>query len=769
MRKRIVALLIALTAAALPAAAVTTSHFTQSSEADFKAGRAHHVVATSLGHLRLSRDVRTLVENNPKVSAVYAMAEMADGTVYAGTGPQGLLLRVTRDGKSETAADLGDGVTISSLLALPDGGLLVGTGGAKGIVYRIDKAGDKPRPLFEADGVQYVWAMVRASDDGTVYLATGPTGTLFELKPDGSHAVLLKTDENNLTCLASDGHDRLFVGSDTNGLVYRVDRRTRKPFVVYNAAEAEIGALTVDAKGNLYVGTAAAGEGGGDAEPDHPHAGHPDGNNGGVPIHTDPPDAPPPSPPANPGQPDPVPKLLMSDPPEDDAPPADPTAKPPAKPTPAPEPAHPSATTAANAVYKIDPAGFVTEVFRGPIMVLAMAAQGESVLVATGNDGAVYEVSPAADETAVVAKVDAKQVTALLPTRDGRRVLLGLANGGGLATMGGGYADTGTFTSGPLDAGQVSHFGRLHLHGQIPPQTTLTVATRGGNTKEPTDATWGPWSAERPAAEYVPTDVSPARFVQYRLTLASRDPSATPTVTEVDVAYRQPNLPPAIHSVKVTLGAKPAEGQQAAQPTEPTAPPHVQTITWDAADPNGDPLAYAVHYRPVGADGWVLLKDKLRESTLEWDTRGVADGRYEVKVVATDAAANPSGQGRSADRVADPVLVDNTAPVIGELKSTVAGSTVTVSVRAADAADTVAAVDYAVDSSGDWQAATPSDTMFDSPSAAATLTVGELSPGPHTIAVRVTDARGNAAYRNVTATVAAPATRPAAQVRPGSP
>ena len=544
--------ILVFAAVALPAAAVTTSHWTQANEADFKAGKTHNVVTTSLGHLRLARSVKTLLAEEAKVGAVYALAEAADGTVYAGTGPQGVLLRIKGD-HVETAAELGDGVNIACLLVEPTGSLLIGTGGAGGIVYRLDhpeaapdKAG-KPRQIFQEDGVQYVWAMARAAD-GTTYLATGPTGTLFELKGDGSHAVLLKTDENNLTCLASDGKDLLYAGSDTNGLVYRVNRRTRESFVLYNAAETEIGALAVDAKGILYVGTSQASDqppAADDATAGKDKVGHPEGGPGGAPIDSNPPAAPtpPPAPTPNPGQADPIPKNMMilpADGPDGGDPGGDPGGKdptdptPPAKPAGTPKPpAPPTQQTAnpaptgqpasnGNAVYRIDPEGFVTEVFRGPVLVLAMAAARDgSVLVATGSEGQVYQINPAADETAVIAHTDAKQVTALLPARDGR-VMLGLSNTGGLAVMGSGYADTGTYTSQPFDAQQTSRFGKVQLHGTLPAGTTLTVATRSGNTKEPTDDGWSKWSPELPAAEFVQAKAPPARFFQYRLTFGTQ-------------------------------------------------------------------------------------------------------------------------------------------------------------------------------------------------------------------------------------------------------
>jgi hypothetical protein len=162
---------------------------------------------------------------------------------------------------------------------------------------------------------------------------------------------------------------------------------------------------------------------------------------------------------------------------------------------------------------------------------------------------------------------------------------------------------------------------------------------------------------------------------------------------------------------------------------------------------------FSLYYRLGNNSPWILLKDKIKDNFYEWDTHTVADGRYQIKVVASDAAANPVGQGKTTNRVSDPVVVNNTAPVIGDIRTTIKGNAVTIDLRATDRAGTIAAVDYSVDSSQDWQAATPSDTMFDSPESAATLTAAHLSPGPHQLAIRVTDNRGNQAFQNVLVTV----------------
>jgi len=238
---------------------VGTSNWSQTSEAEWKSGQFDNVVATNLGDLKLSRAVKTLLEQDEEVSSVNCLAEGKDGSIYAGTGPKGVLLRTRGDDVSKMASIEG-ATAILSLCVDKTGGLLIGTGGEAGRVLRLehpDKEGEKPVELFKADGVQYVWQIVQTAD-GTIYAATGPTGKLYEIKPDGTQKVLLDTNENNLTAVISNGKDLLYVGSDPNGLIYRVNRKTGESFVLYDAAEAEISALALDAQGNLYAATAEA-------------------------------------------------------------------------------------------------------------------------------------------------------------------------------------------------------------------------------------------------------------------------------------------------------------------------------------------------------------------------------------------------------------------------------------------------------------------------------------------------------------------------------
>src|SRR5205085_7647072 len=145
-----------------------------------------------------------------------------------------------------------------------------------------------------------------------------------------------------------------------------------------------------------------------------------------------------------------------------------------------------------NAIYRIDKEGLVTEVFRQPVLVLSMIEQDGTLLVGTGSDGLIYQINPTAEETVVLAKVEPKQVMCMLPASDGR-VLLGLANTGGIDAMTKGFASEGTYTSAVLDASQVSRFGKIQLHGSLPKGTSLKVFTRSGNVSEVTDIGWSKW------------------------------------------------------------------------------------------------------------------------------------------------------------------------------------------------------------------------------------------------------------------------------------
>jgi hypothetical protein len=719
--------------------AVKPAHWIHTSEADFKQGTLEHVVATNLGDLKLSRQVRMLMGQDARVSAVYALAQSPDGTIYAATGPEGVLLSI-KDEQVATAAQLTQHTNLVSLLFDSQGRLLIGTAGEKGEILRIDTPGAKPRSIFAHEAVQYVWSMVQAPD-GTIYAGTGPNGQLFQINPDGSSKLLLDSDENNLMSLCSDGNDLLYVGTDPNGLVLRVDRRNGELYVLYDAPESEISALARDARGNIYAATAEAVEA--QAQPEAAEVeqtGRPEAESRAVPIPgpprstPEPPEVPKPAP----GEPLPIPKdaqpkslLILTD-----AQVPTTAETPDARRPPPLVLAREDRASNGNAVYRIDPDGFVTELFRQQVSIFALLLeQNGALLIATGGEGGLFQLNPAADETSTLAKLDSKQIMCLLPMKDGR-VLMGLANSGEIAAMESGFARHGSYTSAVLDAKQISAFGKMQLRGTLPGGSGLQVATRSSNVEEASAPGWSKWTEPVSAAQFIQITSPPARFLQYRF-LFSSDGATTPAVEDVNIAYQVANLAPLVKSVKV-------EAQDGTS---------MLNISWEGADPNEDEVEYSLFFRSGRSGPWILMKEKLKQTSSEWETRGVGDGRYEIKVQASDSAANAAGQGKSSSRITDPIIVDNTAPVIGDLKTQVNGVNAHVALNVADRTSTVASLEYSVDSSDTWQLVLPSDIIADSPEEAFELLVPNLSAGAHQITLRATDARGNRAFETVNVTV----------------
>ena len=212
-------------------------------------------------------------------------------------------------------------------------------------------------------------------------------------------------------------------------------------------------------------------------------------------------------------------------------------------------------------------------------------------------------------------------------------VLLGLSNPGMLVQMGSGYATKGTLTSDALDAVQVARFGKLQLDGTLPARTAVTVASRSGNTADPRRRLAGPPGRQkRPPPEFLPISSPPARFLQYRLTLSTQDPGSTPTIEQVKVNYAIPNIAPKVASVVLEPIKNDADTEKT---TPPLSSPASYTIKWETSDPNNDRLVYTLHYRLGHLGPWILLKDKLTETSFTWETRKMADGRYQVRVTAS--------------------------------------------------------------------------------------------------------------------------------------
>ncbi len=140
------------------------------------------------------------------------------------------------------------------------------------------------------------------------------------------------------------------------------------------------------------------------------------------------------------------------------------------------------------------------------------------------------------------------------------------------------------------------------------------------------------------------------------------------------------------------------------------------TVRWAAHDDNGDDLMFAVWYRGVGEKNWRLLKDKISDRFLSFDSALLPDGSYEVKVVASDAPDHTDAETLTGERVSGEFVVDTTPPVPGALMAAMVAGRRRRSMRrfqAKDATSPIAHAEYSVDA-GPWQYLEPVGRVSDS-------------------------------------------------------
>ena len=350
-------------------------------------------------------------------------------------------------------------------------------------------------------------------------------------------------------------------------------------------------------------------------------------------------------------------------------------------------------------------------------------AAGPDGVYANGKEATVVRFGPE-DVITTVYRSKEGQVVSLAAAEDGA-LYLGLANPGQLRRLGPGLAARGTYQSPALDGGEMARWGMASWQCQLPADTSARLQTRSGNSPDPTQD-WRPWS--EPLAQSGGIASAPARFLQYRLILEGPG-SASPTVSSVRISYLPRNSRP-----RITLTV-PKPGAECAK---------TLAVQWKAEDPDRDTLGYRVETSKDQGATWELLKEEIKETTYSWDLAKVAEGRYLLRVIASDRPSRPNDA--LEGNVVAPVVVDATPPKVMILRKSVQVQDGQASARgaASDQTGAVRGVDWRVDS-GEWKAAATEGAVVEASQLGFYFTTGKLAKGKHALEVRAFDRAGNMA------------------------
>ncbi|MCL2449316.1 MAG: hypothetical protein FWD17_10235, partial [Polyangiaceae bacterium] len=371
---------------------------------------------------------------------------------------------------------------------------------------------------------------------------------------------------------------------------------------------------------------------------------------------------------------------------------------------------------------------------------LAVDAHG-TPYVGTGAEGRVYTVDDAHAVT-LVADLTERQASAIgLFGRTPFVVGSDPAVFHRVLSTGGPDA---VWTSKPLDAGLRARFGHVTWRST----GTVEVSTRSGNTPTP-DTTWSGWTAPLPLGAAIPSP--PARYIQLRARL--RDAAAT--LADPIVPFVTDNLRAVVTEVGARERPAARESKDAVPPSGGEPPRHdaVVHVFWKVDNPDNDELRYRVQFRREGQARWidaVPSDDVLTRPELDWDTAALPEGKYRVRVDASDEMANPPADVTHHALESPPVLVDNTPPVFKSIA--IAGRRLRAEV--ADGLGPIVRVEVTLDGRREWHPVAAADGIFDTADESIDEDIAPLvgpEPGPHIVTVRAFDAAGNAVVREVDA------------------
>ena len=731
-------LVAAALSAALSAIAAVPTFWRIESQADFLAGDTDGISISSEGTVSLAPAAQVLGEaTDPQL---WSLASDRDGVVYAGSGNDGRIYKVDASGTMNVFVDTNE-LQVHALVVDRRGNLYAGTS-PRGVVYRIDPSGSQ-EVFFDPED-RYVWALALDSLNNLL-VATGDKAQIHRVSSSGESEILFTSEETHIVSLALDASDNIYAGTASNGLVLKVDA-SGDASVLFDTPFEEARALVTDTRGHVFVATV---------------------NGGSRPV-------------SEPSTPSSAPSTTTNITSGVSASVTVTTSAAPLITSTSGFSNVFSSGSAKGALFRIDADGTAEELWKfvedTPLALLL--STDDRLMVGTGNAGRVFLVNQNKTSTLLLS-VEADQITAM-QTGVGGAVLLATANPAKVYRLNRGRRTEGIYQSPTKDTETVSFWGRIRWEARVPSGTSITIQTRSGNSTEP-DNTWSDWSARYTDGAGTQIASPRARFFQWRATLNSTG-ETSPEILDVTAIYLQQNLPPEVAGITIhspgrvflkpiittgqidvlgmveTLADDAQGGNGVASGNGTSTTPlnltamsrpvyrkGIQTVTWNATDPNKDDLTFDVHYRAEGESLWRVLREGLSGPVIAWDTVAMPDGRYTLKVIASDLPANPTDIARTRERMSRSFEVDNTPPRVDALAVSSSSSPGRHQVRfvARDEISPIRRAEYTINS-GAWKVVFPIDGIADSTEESFDFELdGYGDGGVYTLVVKLTDGLGN--------------------------
>ncbi len=177
---------------------------------------------------------------------VWSVAEAADGTIWAGTGGDGRLLRIRPGQPEETVFDADE----TNIFAVAVSGTRVyAASSPDGRVYVIDGAGPA-RPFFDPEE-KYIWALA-VDAAGRLWVGAGSPAVIYRVEANGTARPIYRPPAGHVVALARDDDGRILAGTESPGRLYRFGSDDR-PFALLDSGLTELRAITTGPDGVIYA------------------------------------------------------------------------------------------------------------------------------------------------------------------------------------------------------------------------------------------------------------------------------------------------------------------------------------------------------------------------------------------------------------------------------------------------------------------------------------------------------------------------------------
>jgi hypothetical protein len=693
---------------------VTPQKWETRSKDDFLKGKFDGISVSYEGILSLSPKEEKL--EGPAEEFYLSLLITPEDVIYLGTGHGGKIYRISKGGAPELYFQVPE-MDICCLAQDKKGNLYAGTS-PNGKIWKItDKA--KGEPFFDPRE-KYIWDLM-FSDKGTLLAAVGESGGIYEINQKGEGSLIFKAEQNHILCMRFDRNGDIIAGSGGRGLLHRIPQGKRAS-VIFESSYEEIKSIALDAEGNIYVAA------------------------GGTVI--------------KPKKEETTPLPVKAE--------TEVAVSVSAVSTESTEiPSLSLSQKQPGALYKIDPQGIAKRLWNSDeelIYSLLWNEEEKRLIFGTGNQGRVYAVDKD-EKVSLLIQKKSEQVYGLVPFRS--RIYMLANNPSSLSIISPEQLLSGEYLSRVMDTKIISSWGNIEWQAETPSGTMLQLQSRSGNSSEP-DESWSDWSPPYQKKEGEKVLSPKSRYIQFKAMLKTQSGKVSPLLQRVTLFYLQTNIMPAITELKllaanevylrppeqeeVIWGLETDVGEQAKikekdkvitlAMAKKAQKKGFQTITWEAEDENGDNLLFSIQIRREDESQWRVLKEKWTDTVYTFDTISFPDGVYFLKIVASDSPSNPAGMDLKSEKVSQPLVIDNSLPVIKNLLAVKDKDKLVLTFQAEDSFSSIEEVKYLI-RPDEWKSIFPEDGICDSKQESFKVTLSLLPGSENLITIKVKDSRAN--------------------------